>query len=142
MFLGSYEYRIDVKGRVPLPPKFRETLKQGLVITHGLEKCITVYPLSEWMRIAENSTTLPPAHSKERRMNRFIFANAFSAELDSQGRVALPTTLRQYAEIGENVVIAGANNYAEIWSENNWKAESDLMERDAWQISESMEERN
>jgi MraZ protein len=141
MFLGSYEYRIDAKGRVPLPPKFREKLKQGLVLTHGLERCITVYPFSEWMGIAESSATLPPARSKERRMNRFIFATAFSMELDAQGRVALPIPLRQYAEIGENVVIVGANNYAEIWSEKNWKAESELMEQDAWQISESMEGR-
>lgn len=141
MFLGSYEYRIDAKGRVPLPPKFREKLKQGLVLTHGLERCITVYPLSEWMRIAENSSALPPARSKERRMNRFIFATAFSMELDAQGRVALPVPLRQYAEIGENVVIVGTNNYAEIWSEQNWKAESDLMESEVWQISESMEGR-
>ncbi|MFC1925196.1 division/cell wall cluster transcriptional repressor MraZ [Chloroflexota bacterium] len=142
MFLGSYEYRIDAKGRVPLPPKFREKLKQGLVLTHGLERCVTVYPLSEWMRIAENSATLPAARSKDRRMNRFTFATSFSVELDAQGRVALPAPLRQFAEIGENVVIVGANNYAEIWSDNNWQNEVDLMEREAWQISESMEGRN
>lgn len=75
-------------------------------------------------------------------MNRFKFANAFSLEPDAQGRIALPIHLRQYAEIGENVIIAGANNYAEIWSEKNWIDESDLMEREAWQISESMEDHN
>ena len=74
-------------------------------------------------------------------MNRFIFATAFSTEIDAQGRVALPLPLRQYAEIGESVVVVGVNNCAEIWSEENWKAESDLMERESWQISESMEGR-
>lgn len=141
MFLGNYEYRVDAKGRVPLPPKFREKLKEGLVLTNGFERCITVYPLSEWMKRAESSATLHPARSKERRMNRFIYANAFAADLDAQGRVALPTRLRQYAEIGENVVITGENNYAEIWSEKRWKDESDLMEQYAWQDSESMEGR-
>ncbi len=142
MFLGSYEYRIDAKGRVPLPPKFRDELKQGLVLTHGLEKCIIIYPISEWMEIAENSSTSSPSRSKERRMNRFKFANAFSLEPDAQGRIALPVPLRQYAEIGENAVIVGANNYAEIWNEKNWMDECDLMEREAWQISESMEDHN
>jgi len=141
MFQGSYEYRMDAKGRVPLPPKFREKLKQGLVLTQGLERCITVHTLSEWTRIAERSATASPTRSKERRMNRFIFANAFSMDLDAQGRVALPAPLRQYADIKENVVIVGLNNYAEIWSEKNWQAENDLIEQDAWQISESMEER-
>lgn len=139
MFLGRYEYKIDAKGRVPFPPKFREELRHGLVITQGLEKCITAYPLLEWKRIAERSATLPTARGKERRINRFAFATAFSMEIDAQGRVALPLPLRRYAEIGENVVIVGVNNYAEIWSEENWKAESDLMEKEAWQISESME---
>jgi MraZ protein len=139
MLLGSYEYRIDAKGRVPLPPKFREKLKQGLVLTSGVEGCITVYPLEEWMRIADSSTNSPYTRSKDRRMNRFRYATAFSMELDAQGRVALPAPLRQYAEIGENVVIVGVNNYAEIWSEKSWKAESDLIKSEAWQISESME---
>src|SRR4030042_4041927 len=110
MFLGRYEYRIDAKGRIPLPPKFRDELRQGLVITQGLEKCITVYPLSAWTKIAERSATSLTARGKERRMNRFIFATAFSMELDAQGRVAIPLPLRQYAEIGEDVVVVGANN--------------------------------
>lgn len=141
MFLGRYEYRIDAKGRIPLPPRFRDELRQGLVITQGWERCITVYPLSEWTKIAERSATLPTAREKERRMKRFIFATAFSTELDAQGRVALPLPLRQYAEIGENIVVVGVNNYAEIWSEKNWKDESDLMGAEAWQISESTEGR-
>jgi transcriptional regulator MraZ len=141
MFLGRYEYRIDAKGRIPLPPKFREELKQGLVLTQGLERCITVYPISEWTSMADRAraATSPPPRSKERRMNRFIFATAFSTDIDAQGRVALPLPLRQYAEIGESVVVVGVNKCAEIWSEKNWKAESDLMERESWQISESME---
>lgn len=139
MFLGRYDYKIDAKGRVPFPPKFRQELRDGLVITQGLEKCITAYPLLEWKRIAERSATLPLARGKERRINRFTFTTAFPTEIDAQGRVALPLPLRQYAEIGENAVIVGVNNYAEIWSEENWRAESELMEKEAYQISESME---
>lgn len=75
-------------------------------------------------------------------MNRFKFATAFSLEPDAQSRIALPIPLRQYAEIAENVIIVGANNYAEIWSEKNWIDECELMEREAWQISESLEDHN
>ena len=142
MFLGEYEYKIDQKGRVPFPPKFREELRQGLVMSQGLERCINVYSLSEWQKISEKlATLLPPTRSKARRMSRFAFATAFSVELDAQGRVALPLPLRQYAEIGEVAVIAGLNNYIEIWSKENWETESDLMKNQAWQISESTEER-
>ena len=127
---------------MPLPPKFREKLKQGLVLNQGFEKCIRIYPVSEWTKEAESSAASSDSRSKERRMNRLKFATAFSLEPDAQGRIALPTPLRQYAEIGENVVIVGANNYAEIWSDKNWIDERDLMEREAWQISESMGDHN
>ena len=142
MFTGEYEYKIDQKGRVPFPPKFREELRRGMVMSRGLERCINVYPLSEWQKMSEKlATLLPPTRSKARRMSRFTFATAFSAELDGQGRVALPLPLRQYAEIGETVIIAGLNNYIEIWSKENWEAETELMKDQAWQISEGIEER-
>jgi MraZ protein len=141
MFLGEYEYKVDAKGRVPLPPRFREELKAGLVIVRGLERCIMVYPLSEWLRIAEKMNAPFPYRSKTRRMNRFAFATAFSEEIDAQGRVALPSPLRQYAEIKETAVIIGVNRYLEVWSRENWEAESALMSEQAWQLSESREER-
>ncbi len=62
-------------------------------------------------------------------------------ELDAQGRVAIPTPLRKYAGIDDVAVVAGVNTYFEIWSRENWEAESDLMENEAWQISEGIEER-
>jgi MraZ protein len=142
MFLGRHEYKIDQKGRVPFPPKFREELRQGLVMSQGLDGCINVYPLSEWQKMSENlATLLPPTRNKARRMRRFTFATAFPAELDAQGRAALPLPLRQYAEIGEAVIIAGVGNYIEIWSKEKWEAESDLMKDQAAEISESIEER-
>ncbi len=140
MFLGEYEYKIDPKGRVPLPSKFREELRHGMVMAQGLEKCITIYPLPEWQKMSEKRAISLHTRSKARRMSRFTFATAFSIELDAQGRVALPLPLRQYAEIGDGVVIAGINNYIEIWSKENWGVEINLMQSQAWQISESTEE--
>lgn len=142
VFLGEYEYKVDSKGRIPLPPRFRGELGAGLVMSRGLEKCIVVYPLSEWLKMAEEMNATPfPYQSKDRRINRFFFATAFSEETDAQGRVALPLSLRQYAEIKEGAVIIGANRYLEIWSLENWQAESDLMSEQAWQLTESREVR-
>lgn len=141
MFLGTYEYKIDEKGRTPLPPRFRDELRQGMVMTQGLEKCITVYSMEEWQTISDKMAAQSVSRSKARRITRFTFATAFMAELDAQGRVAIPATLRQYAGIDDVAVIAGVNTHFELWSKENWEAESDLMENEAWQISEGIEER-
>ena len=95
MFFGEFEYKIDEKGRVPIPPRFRRELKEGVVLTPGIEKCIVAYPLPEWKKLAATLTTGSVTPSKLRRLNRAIFATAFSISIDGQGRVALPTPLRQ-----------------------------------------------
>lgn len=140
MFLGTYEYRIDEKGRISLPPRFRDELRQGMVMTQGLEKCITVYSLAEWQRVSDRMAAQPANRSKARRIGRFTFAAAFMADMDAQGRVAVPAPLRKYAGIDDAVVVAGVNHYFEIWSTASWEAESSLMENEAWQISEGIEE--
>ena len=141
MFLGEYDYRIDEKGRVAIPAKFREPFKEGLVLSRGFDKCIIVYPLSEWTKVAQRLTTLPMTRSKSRRINRATFSTAFSSELDRQGRVILPPALRQYAGIKDGVVIAGLYEYLEIWSHELWAAERALMDEQAWQLAEGLEVR-
>ena len=101
MFLGEYEYKIDDKGRVPVPPKFRRELKDGIVLALGPEMCIVAYGLAEWVKMSEKLTAGSLAPSKLRRLGRSLFGNAFSLTLDGQGRVALPITLREYAHIGD-----------------------------------------
>jgi MraZ protein len=139
MFLGEYEYRVDVKGRLPLPPRFREQLKSGLVLTAGPEKCIVAYPPAEWEKLAgalTGGTILP---SKMRRLNRALFASAYDLVLDAQGRVALPQFLREHAGIGNEAVVAGANSYFEIWNKEDWQAEKVDSTKQSWQIIESIE---
>ena len=141
MFTGEFEYRVDEKGRVPIPPKFRtdDLKKDGMVLTPGLEKCITIYPLSEWKKVADSITSGPLAPSKLRKLNRAIFARAFNLEIDGQGRIMLPLQLRQYAGIQEQVVITGANTYLELWSKELWDEERASSQEEAWQIIESLE---
>ncbi len=139
MLLGEYEYRIDQKGRLAIPAKLRKEFHDGLVLTRGFDRCMLAYPMSEWQKISEQFSTLPTTRDKNRRLIRITFASAFNVELDAQGRVALPSPLRQYAQIKDSVVIAGGNKYLEIWSKQQWEAEQLLMDEQAWQLAEGME---
>ena len=139
MFFGEFEYKIDEKGRVPIPPRFRGELKAGVVLATGIEKCITAYPLAEWKKIAATLTTGSVTRSKLRKLNRAIFATAFSLNLDGQGRITLPTPLRDYAEIVDEVIIAGANTYLEVWNKVLWEEEKAISQEQVWQIIESLE---
>lgn len=141
MFFGEFDYKIDEKGRVPLPPRFRGGLKDGVVLAPGIEKCITAYTLPEWKKLATTLTSGSLTPSKMRKLNRAFFAMAFNAQIDGQGRVALPVPLREYAEIVDEVVIAGANTYLEIWNKVHWEEEKAISQEQAWQIIESLEGR-
>jgi MraZ protein len=139
MFLGEYEYRVDTKGRLPLPPRFRDKLASGLVLTAGPEKCIVAYAPADWEKLAGDLTGGSVLPSKLRRLNRAMFSSAFDMVLDAQGRVALPQLLREYAGIGNEAVVAGANGYFEIWNKQEWQAEKAESTKQAWQIIESLE---
>ena len=139
MFFGEFEYKVDEKGRVLLPSRFGRELKEGVVLMPGVEKCIWVYTLAEWKKLAASLTTGSLTPSKLRRLNRAIFATAFMLNIDGQGRIALPTPLREYAEIMDEVVIAGANTYLEIWNKVLWDEEKAISQEQAWQIIESLE---
>ena len=139
MFFGEFEYRIDEKGRMPIPPRFRPYFKDGIVLAQGVEKCLTVYTMAEWKKTADAITAshLPP--SKMRTLSRALFATAYQLTLDGQGRVNLPGNLREYAGISEDVVIAGLNNYLEVWDRVQWSAARSAGQEQAWQIIESLE---
>lgn len=141
MFLGVYEHRIDPRGRVAIPARFREELKEGVILWAGLDKCINVYAPETWQQMADGLAAPLVTRESSRRMSRFIFGSAFSQELDRLGRVLLPSHLRQHAEIKDTVVIIGVNTYVEIWSKENWDAEKELMDEETRGIAERMEKR-
>ena len=141
MFFGEFDYKIDEKNRVPIPPRFRGALKDGVVLAPGVEKCIDTYTLAEWKKLAAKLTSSSVTPSKMRKLNRALFAMAFKAEVDGQGRIALPVPLREYSEIVDEVVITGNNNYLEIWNKVLWEEEKADSQEQAWQIIESIEER-
>jgi len=139
VFLGEVEHKIDEKGRVMLPAQFRRDLREGVVLTPGVESCITAYPLAEWKKIAAALTGGSVTHNKLRKLNRAIFATASKVVLDGQGRVVLPLVLREYAGIEDEVVIVGANSYFELWNRAQWEAEKADSQDQAWQIIETLD---
>jgi MraZ protein len=139
MFYGEYDYKIDEKGRVPVPPRFRGALKDGVVLTPGAEKCITAYTVPEWRKLSAALTGSAVSRSKMRRLSRAIFATAFSTRIDNQGRIPIPAPLREHAGMIDDVVIAGANTCLEIWDKVLWEEEKRISQEQAWQIIESLE---
>ncbi len=141
MFLGEFQYKIDDKGRLPIPPRYRKELTDGLIVMPAAEKCLSAYTPEEWSRQAERITASTIATSKLRRLSRALFATAFSLSLDGQGRIALPQQLRQYAEIDDEAVVVGANTCLEVWNKDLWEAEKQSSQAQIWQIIEGLEER-
>jgi MraZ protein len=138
MFFGEYSYKVDEKGRVPLPPKFRRDMKDTVILTKGTEKYVAGYPLAEWQRLSGSLAAKAVSSASLRKLNRAIFGSAFSASFDRQGRITLPSSLRSYAEIGDTVTIVGVNNYVELWNEEPWKIEKASAEEQASQIMEDL----
>jgi len=141
MFTGEYEYKVDNKGRLPLPPRFRKEINDGLVLTMVADSCITAYTREDWAKMTSNQAPSDLVMSdKQRKVNRFIFSNANEVSIDNQGRIALPSSLRTRCSIGDNATIAGVNTYFEIWNSDEWKKQR-LSADDVRQYMDMMEER-
>ena len=120
MFLSSYTHSLDDKGRLTLPSKYRAELAEGVVISIGIDPCLWVLPLSKWQSLADRISAMSNANPEVRDFSRLMFANAMDAVPDRQGRVLLPTNLREYAKLDGESVIAGVNNRIEIWNPELW----------------------
>ncbi|MHA2316037.1 MAG: division/cell wall cluster transcriptional repressor MraZ [Candidatus Hermodarchaeia archaeon] len=141
MFFGEYTYKVDEKGRVPLPPRFRRQMKEGVILTKGMgETYIAVYPIAEWKRLSDRLAAKVVTPANLRRLNRAIHGSAFVASLDGQGRIILPFSLREYAGIGDEAIVIGANNCVELWCEGEWQAEQKAAEEQASEIIENFGE--
>lgn len=120
MPFGEYQYAIDDKGRVIVPPAFREFVDDGMVITRGMEGCLFIFPLTTWRNIEEKLTSLPIIDQEARSFVRFFYSGASKAKLDAAGRITIPATLRNFADLSGAVVVAGAPNRLECWNEARW----------------------
>ncbi|MBS7007921.1 division/cell wall cluster transcriptional repressor MraZ [Anaerostipes sp.] len=120
MFMGEYNHTIDAKGRLIIPSKFREALGSEFVITKGLDGCLFVFPMKEWEAFEEKLRGLPLIDKNARKFSRFFLAGASTCELDKQGRILVPGTLREFAQMDKEVVLTGMLDRIEVWSKEQW----------------------
>ncbi len=120
MFMGEYNHSVDTKGRLIIPTKFREQLGTEFIVTKGLDGCLFAFPQGEWQAFEEKLRSLPLTQKGARQFTRFFVAGATPCELDKQGRILLPATLREFAGLEKDVVLAGMLNRVEIWSKAKW----------------------
>ena len=137
MFLGTYAPRLDEKGRLFLPAKFRDELAEGLVITKGQERCLYVFSAPEFARLTERLREAPLTAKGARDYSRVFFASAHDETPDKQGRVTVPPPLRDYAGLERDCAVIGANTRVEIWAADAW---SDYLAASEEQFSSLSEE--
>ena len=138
MFLGTHEPKLDEKGRLILPARFRDELSEGLVITKGQERCLYVFPANEFSLITERLRQAPVTEKKSRDYLRVMFAGAHDEIPDNQGRVTIPSGLRTYASLEKNCVVIGANTRLEIWDSTTWNSYLSDREKTFADVSEEV----
>ena len=137
MFMGEYNHTIDTKGRLIIPSKFREELGDEFVVTKGLDGCLFVFPNQAWQEFEEKLRALPLTNKSARQFSRFFVAGATPCELDKQGRILVPQTLREFAGLDKDVVLTGNLNRIEVWSKEKWSENCNYDDMDS--IAESMQ---
>ena len=140
MLFGGFDHKIDKKGRVFIPSAFREELGESFIICRGIygKRCLCVYSKDEWKNLVEKIGTLPG--TKSSAVKRFLYDGAFNVEFDTQGRILVPPTLREYAQFDSEVHIIGMDSNLEIWDNKLWAEENESNTLES--ISSVMEELN
>ncbi len=130
MFLGEYRHTIDDKGRLTIPAKYRGSLAAGMVVTRGFDRNLMAFSLEGWEELAARVKSLPWSDPGAREFRRRVFSGAVDLIPDRQGRILLPTYLREFANIDSDVVITGMLDHLEIWNSQAWEPVRDAAESD------------
>ncbi len=137
MFMGEYNHTLDAKGRIIVPAKFRDALGEEFVVTLGLDGCLFVYPEEEWTSFVSQLKELPGSKDA-RQLQRYFMAGAATCEVDKQGRILIPSKLREHAALEKDVVFVGVLNKVEIWAKERWESNNDYDDMD--EVAEHMSE--
>jgi len=140
MLIGEYLYSIDHKKRLSIPSKLRKELGKKIVITRGIEKCLVLYPLEEWGKLAKKLESLPTSQVDVRGFVRIMFSGAVDVGFDKLGRILIPDYLKEYALLKKNVFIIGLSNRIEIWDKNKWQDFRKKTETAVGDIAERLSE--
>jgi len=140
MFIGEYQHNLDQKDRLAVPVKFRAKLREGAVVTRGLDNCLFLYTKSEWKKLADKLATLPISKSNTRAFSRFMLSGAMDVKIDKQGRIKLPDYLKKFAGMKKTVVVAGLYNRLELWDKSEWAKYKQGTEKASTDIAEALGE--
>ncbi|GIL15850.1 MAG: transcriptional regulator MraZ [Chloroflexota bacterium] len=116
MFVGEYSHNLDDKGRLTLPARMRELLGVSVVVTRGLERCLLVFPAADFEKFLFGINTVGMGGADVRGLSRYFSSKATEDSPDKQGRVNLPQTLREYANLNGEVMVVGAFDHVELWN--------------------------
>ena len=140
MFYGEYEHTIDRKGRLIVPAKFRQALKEhdvkSLFLTRRLDGCLFLFPEAEWRVADTRFKQIPFTKGEGRRFNRLFFSGATEVTIDRLGRLLVPKALKEFAQIKQDVVVVGISNRIEVWSKEKWQAFYDSSRQSFEEIAE------
>jgi len=128
VFLGTHTPKLDEKGRIFLPAKFRDGLADGLVVTRGQDRCLAIWPLADFAEQTQRLRNAPSSSKQVRDYQRMLASGASDETLDKQGRLTIPAPLRAYAGLDKDVVVVGAMNRVEVWDAAAWQSYSEAQE--------------
>jgi len=140
MMIGEYRHNIDAKKRIAVPAKFRKEIGEKAIIAKGQEKCLFVYPVGEWEKVAEKLSQLPTGSADNRNFVRIFLSGAVDVEIDALGRILVPDYLKEFAGLKEKVVITGLYKKLEIWDEGHWNDYKTKMESQTDSLAEKLGE--
>src|SRR3989344_6259185 len=140
MLIGEYTHSLDSKKRVAVPMRFRKELGRKVVITRGLDRCLWIYPLSGWRKVAEKLGNLSMGQADTRGFNRFMLAGAIETEIDQIGRILIPDFLKEFAGLSTKVIVAGVHSRVEIWDEARWRGYKKRIRGQADELAQKLGE--
>jgi MraZ protein len=140
MLIGEYLHKMDSKGRLIIPAKFREELGDNFVATRGLDNCLFIFPMDEWEQLSKKIANTPVTNKNARFFARFFISGATESTLDKQGRINIPTNLKEYAELEKEIVVIGLTNRIELWAKENWDQFLETTEDSTDEIAAAMQD--
>lgn len=136
-FRGQFDYSLDAKNRLNIPPKFRAAFSGGLVLAKGIERCVTIWTPEAFDGFTETYLAgKSPMSSDRRRLTRFFMHNSFDAELDASGRVTLNPALTEHAGIEREVMVAGSDDHVEVWDRGRWSSDQEELGEEIFEMAE------
>jgi MraZ protein len=138
VFLGTHTPKLDEKGRIFLPAKFRDGLADGLVITRGQDRCLAIWPVADFVEQTQQLRNAPSSSKQVRDYQRMLASGASDETLDKQGRLTIPAPLRTYAGLDKDVVVVGAINRVEVWDAAAWQTYAQAQEAEFAEMNDDV----